>query len=187
MGARILLLGVAASAFSALQAAYAAQPIGVFGIDPPHAARLSPLHAADAPDLSALSEAYRLPESHVRPGGPALRDPGHVPSSVELTLGALATLGVARGLRALKYTACVRCRPDWYCDLAAASNHAAPLELNVTFFTTCPFRRPLPLVPLIVQRPYAEREIGSAASIELLVETPRGPPAASPPTSALLW
>lgn len=176
MGARILLLGVALGAVSASQSAYAAQPANVLGIAP---SSIPLLPNADMPDLRTLSETYRLPPNQLTPPSSTLRDPGYRPSSMELTLGALATLAVARGLRALKHAACVRCLPGWYCDLAPANDHAPPNELSVTFLAVYPSARPFSRE----WRPRTIRTARATSRLALLVAKPRGPPIGLPHAS----
>lgn len=171
MSARISIMLIAG-------AAMAAQACAALGIEAPQSA--APFAGRSAtPDLSTLDEVYRLPAAApVRPT-PTVAHDARVPSGMELTLGALASFGVLRGLRTLKKLPVVYSAPEWYADTAPQQiGHATPLDLNALhLLLACPLTPPVLLDPPVGEGCRAVGPRGSAARRELLIEAPRGPPA----------
>lgn len=167
-----LLIGGAAVAAPA-RAAIAADTLGLRACAAPML--ICPLPAA--PDLASLDEPYRLPPAPA-PRTSALAPAIRVPGAMELTLGALASLGVVRGLRTLKKAPLVGVLPDWYHDAAPLQlGHATPLDVSAFHvLLACPLAAPAAPAAPLPQLSCVTRPLGSAASPSLLQEAPRGPP-----------
>lgn len=173
MSARMLILLIAG-------AATAAQASAALGIETSQTAAPFAGHAA-TPVLTTLDEVYRLPAAApVRPSPTVARD-ARVPSGMELTLGALASFGVLRGLRTLKKLPVLYSAPEWYADTAPQQiGHATLLDLDALhlhLLVACPLTPPVRLDAPAGAGRHAGGPKGSAARRELVIEAPRGPPA----------